>query len=445
MTRLKELREELGQLDDASKKILDTAEARDKALVNKKEPAAGLTSEESQEWDRMDARIQAIEGEIKRRDAMHRREAEALQAGGRQSAPADPVVPVDRADPTGAPGLPTNGPVSLDIGCKRKWAINPGTPEYGRLSEDYEAAFAAYLATGVRADLQVTPDTKGGYLAPTRFEAELIKFIDDTVFMRDLGRVLPSLGRAVSLGAPSLDTDLADSDWTAEVPAADLSEDTSLTLGKRELMPHLSTKLVKVSQKLLRASQIGIEELVRERMGYKFGITEEKAFLTGDGAQQPLGVFVAHADGIPTGRDTTASATTSFTADNLIDTHDSMKAGYWPFLTWLMHRNTYTRIRKLKDGIGQYLWRPGLADGTPSTILDRPYKLSEYAPNTYTTGLYVAIIGDFRNYWIVDALGLEIQRLMELFQLRNQIGFLGRRETDGMPVLGEAFARLILA
>jgi len=70
--------------------------------------------------------------------------------------------------------------------------------------------------------------------------------------------------------------------------------------------------------------------------------------------------------------------------------------------------------------------------------------MSEYCPNTFTSGLYVGIIGDFKNYWIADALSMRIQRLNELYSLTNQVGFVGRLESDGMPVLEEAFARIQL-
>jgi hypothetical protein len=40
---------------------------------------------------------------------------------------------------------------------------------------------------------------------------------------------------------------------------------------------------------------------------------------------------------------------------------------------------------------------------------------------------------------------MEMQRLVELYAATNQIGFIGRKETDGMPVLAEAFVRVTLA
>jgi HK97 family phage major capsid protein len=71
--------------------------------------------------------------------------------------------------------------------------------------------------------------------------------------------------------------------------------------------------------------------------------------------------------------------------------------------------------------------------------------MSEYMSNTFTTGLYVGILGDFSNYWIADAQSLEFQVLSELYAETNQVGLIGRMDSDGMPVLEEAFVRVKLA
>jgi Phage capsid family len=69
------------------------------------------------------------------------------------------------------------------------------------------------------------------------------------------------------------------------------------------------------------------------------------------------------------------------------------------------------------------------------------------APNSSqaSTGEYVGLLGDFSHYWIADALSMQIQRLNELYAETNQVGFIGRLETDGAPVLEEAFVRVKLA
>lgn len=83
--------------------------------------------------------------------------------------------------------------------------------------------------------------------------------------------------------------------------------------------------------------------------------------------------------------------------------------------------------------------------GIAASILDMPFLVSEFAPNTFTTGLFVGILGDFSRCWIADSLSMQVQRLTELYAATNQTGFIGRLETDGMPVLEEVFARVTLA
>ncbi|HEX9344232.1 MAG TPA: phage major capsid protein [Actinomycetota bacterium] len=334
-------------------------------------------------------------------------------------------------------------------------------PAVWNATDEYRSAYSRFLRGGARvlgADeyrllqgpeelraLQADADVAGGFLvAPQQMVNDLVKFKDNLVFMRGLATKYTVNG-AGSLGAPSLDADPADSNWTAEILTG--AEDSTMAFGKRELFPKPLAKRIKVSRTLLNRTANGAESLVRDRLGYKQAVTEEQAFLTGTGAGQPLGVFVASASGISTGRDvSTDNTTTNLTADGLINAKFSLKAPYMasPSVRWIFHRTAVRNIRKLKDGNGQYLWAAGLG-GKPDTILEVSYAMSEYAPSTFTTGLYVGIIGDFSFYWIADALNLQIQRLDELYAETNQVGFIGRSETDGMPVLEEAFARVKLA
>jgi HK97 family phage major capsid protein len=292
-------------------------------------------------------------------------------------------------------------------------------------------AFNRYLLSGPHSisgkeyrALQSDSSAAGGYLnAPEQLVRELLKGLDNELFMMQLCRTTPAPG-ADSLGVAELASNMADADWTSELATG--AEDTDMSFGKGELHPHPLTKRIRVSNKLLRISALDPEAIVRDQMLYRFLVTLEQAFMIGSGAGQPLGIFTASNEGITIGRDvSTGNTQTAITADGLIEAEASLKSQYLRNGRWIFSRAAIKQIRQLKDGEGQYLWVADLA-GTPSTILGHPYHVSEYCPNTFTSGKYVVILGDFRFYWVAIALSMAVQRPVELYAEANQTGFIGR-------------------
>lgn len=454
-----ELAEERQSLFSSMTAILDTAEAEGRSL----------TAEERQEYERMEADLESKGAEIDqaREDRERRQRHQALgsqlaQSRGRHTSAGQPGTDPDGLLPNSHAGgraagaglnaeeLVANLQEMVAAGDSFHEAISriaqqhTGSSRLTALRQYISGGFSG-LSGGERAALQVDSDTRGGTMVlPEEFVAQLIKAVDDRLYLRSLCTVLP-LTNAESVGVPTLEDDPADADWTSEVNIG--GEDSTMSTGKRSLHPHPLGKLLKVSRTLLRKSVIPADGLVRDRLAYKFAVSEEKGFLTGDGAGKPLGLFTASANGIPTSRDiSTDNTTTALTADGLINAKFSLKSQYMasPNTRWLFHRTALREIRKLKDGNGAYIWQAGLA-GTPDSILEVPYIMSEFVPNTFTASQYVGLIGDFTWYWIVDSLRMELQRLDELYAATNQVGFIGRLECDGMPVLPEAFTRVQLA
>jgi HK97 family phage major capsid protein len=448
-----------------AKLVADARKVHDAATAEKRTMNAEETPRFNKLMDDADLLAKEIEAEeASERSAKRLEDAEKdLQStNGRRSTESNPGAA--RGAPAGTT-TGTEGDDDMAEGRSLRWTAPNGQRRQiefsgARATSQYRSAYNRYLRNG-RGNLTPTEvealsrrseeralaaddDTTGGFLvAPLQMQATLIKFVDDLVFCRKNATCITVTG-SQGLGAPSLDTDPADSDWTAEIKTG--SEDSSMKFGRRELYPQPLAKRIKISRKLLRLASMGAEALVRERLAYKFAITQEKAFLLGNGVNQPLGVFTPSANGISTGQDISTSMTsTGITADGLIEAKYKLKANYWTRARWLFHRFAMKQIALLKDGEGQYLWSPGLKGGQPDQLLNLPFDMSEYAPSTFTTGQYVGILGDWNSYWIADALTLEIQRLDELYAETNQVGFIGRMETDGMPVLEEAFVRLKLA
>ncbi len=328
-------------------------------------------------------------------------------------------------------------------------SFNPETS--GTESKEYRKSLQSYFVRGGHSlggaehrALSQGSAPDGGFLVPReQFINILLKFVDDNVFIRQLATVY-KLEKAQSLGYPSLDTDMSDADWTSEVGS--VTEDTAMKVGKRELAPTMLAKLAKISMKLLQNAAVPADALVLQRLAYKFAVTEEKAFLTGTGAGQPLGLFTASSLGVPTSRDVSTDNTTSaFTLDGLKNAKYSVKGQYHPRGSWLFHRDAVKMLSKLKGTSNEYIWEPSVKVGDPDQLLGNRIYMSEFAPNTFTTGLYVGLFGDFSFYHIAEGMSFGVQRLDELYAANNQVGFIGRQEIDGMPALSEAFARVKLA
>ena len=409
--KLREVREQIRKLTNDQRALLDLAESENR----------NLSAEENTTYENRDKRLE----ELLTRESRLEKQIELDHRRADDPPEDDPALGDDRDSDDDGDDEEKRSAVAMS--AVRKF-LSGGESALSRMTDDEKRA------------LQADDPEKGGYIsAPQQMATGLIKIIDDNLWLRQFAHT-EDVAMSASLGAVSLDADPADADWVGEILPA-VSEDTSMDFGRRELYPKQTTKLVKISRKLLRVASRPIDQLVRERLGYKFGVTEEKAFLTGPGAGQPLGVFTASNDGISTARDTRFSSATDLDADSLYDIKYSTKSGYWERGRWIFHRDFFKRVRKLKGGDGHYLWTPGIAGGAPATLVDSPYNISEYAPNTFTANQYVCIFGDLEYYWIATAVMLDIQVLMELYAANNQVGYIGRMEVDGMPVLAEAFAR----
>jgi len=323
-----------------------------------------------------------------------------------------------------------------------------------RTTPEYQRAFRGFLlgdnVRGIqkqseKRDLQADIDPQGGFLkSPPQFVAGLLQAVDDILFFRQPGwaTVVP-MASADELVGVSLDADPDDGEWTSEI--GEITYDTSMAFGKRSLKPNTLAKGIKLSRKLLRVAP-DAERIVTDRLRYKLAVPMERKYMLGTGVNQPLGVFVASNDGIPTSRDvSTGNTATTIQFDGLLEAKFTLKPQYWGRAKWLFHRDAIKQLAKLQDDDGRYIWMNSVMDGQPDTLFGIPVYVSEYAPNTFTSGSYVGMLGDFSFYWIADAMNLEIQRVLELYSKTRQIGLHAWLETDGMPVMAEAFVRVKLA
>ena len=301
--------------------------------------------------------------------------------------------------------------------------------------------FRQYLISGEKRDLVVDGvSNTAGALSPQEYVKKILANVQSEVKVLDRCNVI-HLNQAASIGVPTESVDAADAAWTTEVPVS-LTADSTWAFGKRELGANQLIKLVKVSNKLIKTSAFPIDQLVGDKLSIKMRQALENAIIKGDGSGKPLGVFTASASGVSTGRDVTTGTALTISADDIIATKRNVKQAYRSKGVWVINPEILTDVILLKDNNDQYIWRSGLTDNDPDRLYGSEVIESDFAPSAKTGGSYVAVFGDFSNYWVTMVDQISVQVLKEAFATSGEVGYLATAFADGAPVLEEAFSRL---
>jgi HK97 family phage major capsid protein len=171
------------------------------------------------------------------------------------------------------------------------------------------------------------------------------------------------------------------------------------------------------------------------------GNPEERAFFTGDGDKKPLGIL-AETGGAELGVTTASEHLVTF--DEIFDLYYSLKSPYRRNAQFVCNETLLLQLMKLKDGNGNYIWKPGLDTAKPDTILGRPIRTSTFMP-TMSAGERVLLFGDLKNYWVADRQNRTFRRLNELYARTDQVGFLTTQRVDGRLILPESVKVLKMA
>ena len=313
---------------------------------------------------------------------------------------------------------------------------------------EYKKAFRNYLRKGMDAGLEslelkslsVGTDADGGYLVTESMSETVVRIINESSPIRQLARV-----EVISTDALDVIEDAGDAGaaWTDETSA--VSDTTTPQIGKNTILTHEMYAQPKATQKLLDDAAIDVETWIAEKVADKFARMEATAFVSGTGSTQPKGIL-SYTAGTNFGEiEQISSGTDSeVTADGLIDLYYSLKEGYARNATFLMNRSVAQSVRLLKEATtGQYIWQPGLAAGSPDTLLGVPVAQAADMPVAGFDSLSVAI-ADFRQaYLIVDRIGLRVLR--DPFTDKPFVKFYTTKRVGGEVVNTDAIKLMKLA
>jgi HK97 family phage major capsid protein len=312
----------------------------------------------------------------------------------------------------------------------------PQTPE----TRAYAAAFNTWFRRGngaealqdlaVKAQMTVGSDPDGGYMAPFEMEQAIERVLMKVSAMRNVATVMPitaaTYKKLFSLGGAS-------TGWVGETEARDAT--VTPKLSEMEFVPGEIYAEPFASQALLDDAYVNLPEWLANEVSISFAEQEGAGFITGNGVKKPRGLFtydtLADADWVwgKLGFVVSGDANTIPSPDCLTDVTQTIKQGYRNNSTWLMNRYTAGVVRKLKDGVGQYLWQPPVILGQAASLLGYPIADDDNIPDV-AANAYPIAFGDFRRgYLIVDRMGVRVLR--DPFTNKPFIGFYTTKRVGG--------------
>ncbi|EOF7240293.1 phage major capsid protein [Enterobacter roggenkampii] len=315
-----------------------------------------------------------------------------------------------------------------------------GSPQQSKAATEHKTAFMQFMRKGdddglrdlERKALQVGTDEDGGYAVPEELDRSILTLLQDEVVMRQEASVITVGGsdykKLVNVGGTA-------SGWVGETdprPATDAS--------KLKLIEPFMGEIYgnpQATQKMLDDVFFNAEAWINSELATEFSEQEEIAFTIGDGTKKPKG-FLAYASSLESDKDRAfgtlqhiqSGSAAAVTADSIIQLVYTLRKTHRNGAKFMMNNNSLFKIRMLKDTEGNYLWRPGLELGQPSTLLGYGIAENEQMPDIAADAKAIAFGNFKRGYIIVDRIGTRVLR--DPYTNKPYVGFYTTKRTGGM-------------
>jgi HK97 family phage major capsid protein len=109
-----------------------------------------------------------------------------------------------------------------------------------------------------------------------------------------------------------------------------------------------------------------------------------------------------------------------------------------------MAPSTFTAIRKLKDGNGQYLLQSNFSQDFPYAILGKPVYLSDNMPSIASAAKAV-LYGDYSGLGVNMRENIEVQVLNEKYATQHAVGIVSWFEFDSKVIDNQKLATLVMS
>lgn len=292
-------------------------------------------------------------------------------------------------------------------------AAQMGAPGVALRDKEYSASFDAHMRKGdVQASLNKGTAEEGGYLTPVEWDRTITDKLRDESPMRELAQVQPTSKagwtKLFNMGGTG-------SGWVGETdqrPETATPVLAALGFGHGEIYANPAA-----TQQILDDSEINIEAWLASEVQAEFAEQEGLAFISGDGVKKPAGILTyvtggANASKHPFGaiKVTNSGAAADINSDAALDLIYALPKKYRQNARFLTNNLTIAKLRKLKDGQGNYLWQPSAQAGQPATFHGYGLAEDENMPDVAANAVPI-LFGDFkRGYLIIDRMGVRVLR-----------------------------------
>ena len=404
-------------------RTIEEIQTRLSAIATELETATGdaLTALENETNTLLEERRQ-IEEEATRRQQL--RESVANGTAGATT------VEIARSMPTGNPiPAPAAAPAAEQRGGSAPVELIPG------VTEAEVRSFAGFIrgsVTQMRTGEQNFNLGNNGVLLPVSIARRVI----DTV--RDICPIFAGAEIYRVKGTLKIPT-YGKANGTHDITVAYANEFTELTadagaFGSIDLSGYLIGALTLIGQSLLNNSDIDLASFVIRKMADKIAAFFENEFLNGDGSNHCTGA-------LSTTNTMKAGSASAISSDNLIDLQAKVKQAFQANAVWTMHSDTFTAIKKLKDGNGRYLIQDDITGEFPYRLLGKPVYLSDNMPKI-GAGKKPVLYGDYSGLGVNMREDMSLQVLREKYATQHAIGIVAWMELDSKVIDSQKLATL---
>ncbi|HCI0148774.1 TPA: phage major capsid protein [Escherichia coli] len=331
-----------------------------------------------------------------------------------------------------------------------KQVKRPTGGSQSKAASEHKTAFIGFMRKGKddglreleRKAMQVGVDEDGGYAVPEELDRTILNLLKDEVVMRQEATTITVGGanykKLVNLGGTA-------SGWVGETDAR--PETDASKLGQIEPFMGEIYGNPQATQTMLDDAFFNVEDWINSELAIEFAEQEEIAFTSGNGTKKPKG-FLAYASTLDpdktrafgTLQHILSGAAAGVTADAIIKLVYTLRKVHRNGAKFMMNNNSLFAIRILKDSEGNYLWRPGLELGQPSSLAGYGVAENEQMPDIAADAKAIAFGNFKRGYTIVDRIGTRILR--DPYTKKPFVGFYTTKRTGGMLVDSQAIKLL---